>query len=71
MKNLLPSCLGSDMKILDKITIKSMLSNRSKCKQCLGKGYVTMVVPRLDATKFRVAVPCSCVKQVVRIEDDR
>lgn len=59
------------MKILDKITLRTMLSKKKNCKTCLGRGYLLMIVPRLDATKYRVAVPCpQCVKQVVRIGDD-
>lgn len=57
------------MKILDKITLKSMLSKGKTCKSCLGKGYVLTVRPDLIATKFRMAVPCPCVRQVVRIEE--
>jgi len=59
------------MKVLDKISIRTMLSHRHKCSVCLGKGYVFAVIPRLDATKFRLVLPCPCVQQIVRIEEDK
>lgn len=58
------------MKFLDKVTLKSMLSHRKGCPKCFGKGYVLVYHPALLGSKYRVAVPCSCVRQVVRVEDD-
>ena len=58
------------MKILDEISLRKMLANRKKCRLCLGKGYVLVIVPHLDATKLRLVVPCGCVRQVVRIDED-
>lgn len=55
------------MKVLDTI----YLSPKDNCKTCLGKGFVLVIRPDLDATKFREAVSCpKCVRQVVRIEED-
>jgi len=58
------------MKILDKVSVKQMLSRREKCNKCLGRGYELVVLPFLDARKFRGVRPCSCVWQIVRIEED-
>ena len=58
------------MKILDKISLKAMLSHRKNCRICWGTGCVVSVNRDLDATKFREVHPCSCVKQVVRIEEE-
>lgn len=58
------------MKVLTKVTTRDMLSRRRNCKVCLGKGYVLYIRPDLDATKFREVVPCQCVRQVVRVEED-
>ena len=58
------------MKVLDKITLEAMLSKRKNCPICLGKAYILIIRPDLDATRFRVAIPCPCVKQVVRVEED-
>ena len=59
------------MKVLDKISLRKMLAQRENCPQCLGRGYSFVITPALDATKFRVIYPCSCVKQVVRIEEEK
>ena len=58
------------MKILDKISLKAMLSHRKNCRVCWGTGCVVSVSRDLDATKFREVRPCSCVKQIVRIEEE-
>ena len=58
------------MKILDKISLQKMLAQRKNCNKCLGRGYEFVISPHLDATKFRVVRPCSCVWQIVRTEED-
>jgi len=57
------------VKVLDKVSLRKMLKGRVNCKLCLGKGYNLVIVPNLRADKFRVARPCKCVCQTVRIEE--
>ena len=57
------------MKVLDKITLKAMLSKRKNCSKCLGKGYNLIILPHLDAAKYRGARPCDCVWQIVKVEE--
>ena len=59
------------MKVLDKITLKELLRRRKNCTFCLGKGYLLYVHCGLDATKFREVRPCVCVRQVVRIDEEK
>ena len=58
------------MKILDKISLRTMLAKRRACKKCLGTGRLLYILPGLDATKFRTVVPCSCIRQIVRVDED-
>jgi hypothetical protein len=58
------------MKILDKISLREMLKRRTNCPICLGRGYVLEIVGSLDARRYRQVRPCTCVRQVVRIEED-
>ncbi len=58
------------MELIDKPSLRKMMSSRKNCRLCLGKGYVMLITPNLDAKLFRMIVPCSCVRQLVRIKDD-
>ena len=58
------------MKVLDKVTLRAMLKARRNCTACLGRGYLLRVRPDLLASKFREAIPCFCLKQLVRVEED-
>ncbi len=46
---------------------KIVLKPNPKCKYCLGRGYIRTIVPELNAEKFRVLRPCSCVKAIVEL----
>ena len=61
---------GEPMELLDKVTIQNMLFRRKLCKRCWGRGYTLEIAPSLDATKFRLARPCGCVFQIVRLKGE-
>ena len=58
------------MKVLNKVSLREMLKFRATCPKCLGRGYQFVILGQLDAKKYCMVYPCSCVRQLVRIEED-
>jgi hypothetical protein len=56
------------MIVNDKPTgMKIELKPKPNCKYCFGKGYIKVIRPDLDASKYRELRPCSCIKAVIDI----
>lgn len=51
----------------EKIPCIAELKPKENCKFCGGRGTLTEIHPSLDATKFYLIVPCTCVKKVYKL----